>query len=80
MARQARSLQILEEFKAWLDTKREKPAGQESGWAGSDLYRESVDRAAALLRVGRSVDLSIYNNAAEWAMRPCAISHKNNHV
>ena len=73
-ARQARSLPILAEFKSWLDEQHEQilpksPIGQAATY--------TANQWTALTRYCESGDLSIDNNAAERAMRPCAIGRKN---
>ena len=73
-ARQAHSLPILAEFKAWLDEQHEKvlpksPIGQAATY--------TANQWTALERYCESGQLSIDNNAAERAMRPCAIGRKN---
>ena len=73
-ARQDRSLPILGEFKNWLDEQHEKflpksPIGQAA--------TSTANQWTALKRYCESGDLSIDNNTAERAMRPCAIGRTN---
>ncbi|TWT34122.1 Transposase IS66 family protein [Blastopirellula retiformator] len=73
-ARKERSLPILQEFKTWLNAEREKllpksPIGQAATYTHNQW--------TALQRYCESGEQKIDNNAAERAMRPCAIGRKN---
>ena len=72
--RQKHSLPILTELEAWLEAERphllpKSPAGQAATYVRNQW--------AALNRYCESGLLSIDNNAAERAMKPCAIGRKN---
>jgi transposase len=72
--RQERSLPILTELERWLEAERphllpKSPAGQAATYM--------TNQWAALNRYCESGLLSIDNNAAERAMKPCAIGRKN---
>lgn len=73
-ARQMQSLPLLEELEQWLAAEQPKllpksPAGQAATYM--------VNQWSALKRYCDSGILSIDNNAAERAMKPCAIGRKN---
>ena len=72
--RQKHALPILTELEAWLEAERphllpKSPAGQAATYM--------TNQWAALNRYCESGLLSIDNNAAERAMKPCAIGRKN---
>lgn len=73
-ARQERSLPILAELESWLEAERPKllPKSQ-AGVAATYM----ANQWQALKRYCDSGILSIDNNAAERAMKPCAIGRKN---
>ncbi len=72
--RRERSLPILAEFRAWLETVEAKvlpksPLGQAIGYV--------LPRWEGLARYCEDGRLSIDNNLSERALRPCAIGRKN---
>lgn len=72
--RQARSLPLLEEFKAWLMVQRMK-------LVAADVTAKAIDytlkRWGALIMHGSDARIPVDNNAVENMMRPIALGRKN---
>ena len=72
--RQARSLPLLEEFKAWLMVQRMK-------LVAADVTAKAIDytlkRWGALIVHGSDARIPVDNNAVENMMRPIALGRKN---